>query len=333
MIPIDQEFKECYLEAANNLDKVTRFWNTFNSKPFDLINKQQYWQLRTRLFELLNYCKKLDRDAFDKIHKGNPYYFIGISSFLMDDFQTAIYFFDAAVTEDMNAGAEPKRNPKPSTKFLMLQGEAEGQSAKPLTALAKAKVERALEYYQNDLSKAIDTPNLDIEKIRNNFIYYALTTNEKPGLRTLATVFITYLLEWDFRKDHFEYGVKQGTSEPFFSHLFRGCLLFESLLKQKPGDSPKGRNLGNVLTEKEIRTSLQIELIRTGEFTLADVYKELNETASPITIDQAIQITYMTRNTLGHNFGWDSHISHEQYQKLYFVISAACLHVIACLWK
>lgn len=333
MILVDSSFLERYLDAANDYEKVTAFWNTYNPNPIDLLNSRQYWALRTRLFELLDSCKKLDIDAFNKIHKGHPYYFIGISSFLMDDYQTAVYFFDAAVTEDRNAGAEPKSSPTPSTKFLMLEGEIGGQTAKPLTAIAKAKVERALEYYQSNVSKTTDTPSLDLDKIRNNFIYYALTANEKPGLRTLATVFITYLIEWDFRKDHFEYGVKQGTSEPFFSHLFRGCLLFESLLKQKPGDSPKGTNLGNVLTEKEIRTSLKIGLIRMGTFTLSDVYRELNEITSPVAIDQVIQITYMTRNTLGHNLGWESHISHEQYQKLYFVIAAACLHVIACLWK
>lgn len=332
MIFVDSSFLERYLDAANDYGKVTAFWNRYNPNSLDLLNSGQHWILRARLFELLDFCKKLNGEAFNKIHKGHPYYFIGISSFLMDDFQTAVYFFDAAVTEDINAGAEPKSNPRPSTKFLMLEGEMDGQAAKPLTALAKEKVKRALEYYQSNVRKASDTPSLDLEIIRNNFIYYALTANNKPGLRTLATVFITFLIEWDFRKDHFEYGVKQGTSEPFFSHLFRGCLLFESLLKHKPGASPNGINLGDILKDSKFQTSLRINPISTGKFKLDEVYKKLNEYTDTVTIDQVIQITYMTRNTLGHNFGWDSNISHEQYQKLYFAIAAACLHVIACLW-
>lgn len=335
MIPIDQEFKKGYFEAANNLDKVTRFWNTYNSKPFDLINKQQYWQLRTRLFELLNYCKQIDNDAFDKIHKGNPYYFIGISSFLMDDFQTAIYFFDAAVTEDIKAGAEPKSNPKPSTKFLMMEGEVEGHAAQPLAALAKAKVERVLEYYPTLLKEESESSSFGMVEIRNNFIYRSLTTTDKPGLRTLATAFISFFIEWDFRKDHFEYGVKQGTSEPFFSHLFRGCVLFESLLKHNPSIPICENTLNGVLNQKDVRVALNTSPIQGkgngNVFTLANVFEELQNPVK--SIDQAIKITYMTRNTLGHNLGWDSNISQEQYQKLYFIIAASCLHVIACLWK
>src|SRR5688500_9773291 len=98
MIYVDKEFLERYLDAANNIENVTSFWNTYNPNSIDLLNARQYLHLRDRIFELLGFCKKLNIDAFNKIHKGHPYYFIGITSFLMDDFQTAVYFFDAAVT-------------------------------------------------------------------------------------------------------------------------------------------------------------------------------------------------------------------------------------------
>jgi len=87
-----EELRTQYLEAANNLDKVTRFWNTFNPDPIGLLNNRQFLHLRDRLFELLRVCKGIDAAAFSKIHKGHPYYFIGITSYLLDDFQTAIYF-------------------------------------------------------------------------------------------------------------------------------------------------------------------------------------------------------------------------------------------------
>lgn len=330
MINIDQDFRERYIEAANNLDKATRFWNTYNSKPFDLLNNQQYWQLRTRLFELLNYCKTLDRDAFEKIHKGHPYYFIGISSFLMDDYQTAIYFFDAAFTEDASVGAHPINNPTPATRFMMQEGSEERQGAKIITEISEAKIERVMNFYLTQISKDPKTRAITKEILRNDFIIPCLTNNIRPGLRTLFTAFITFCVEWDFRKDHFEYGVKQGSSEPFLSHLFRGCVLFESLLKHNPASSPKEKVLGKILKEPEIQKALQISHLDTRESTLDDVYREVTKV---VTIEQAIQVTYMTRNTLGHNLGWDSNISQDQYQNLYFVIAASCLHVIACLWK
>ena len=228
-----EEFKPQYLEAADNVERVTEFWNTFNTNPKSLLNNRQFLQLRDRMFGLLRFCKSIDADAFSRIHKGHPYYFIGITSYLLDDFQTAIYFFDAALTEDVNAGADPIDNPTPGTHFLMLEGEAVHQAAKAITKFAQTKVERALEHYAKT-TKSAEVSDLTLDDLRKDFIYYALKATDKPGLRTLVTSFITYCIEWDFRNEHFEYEVKKGTSEPFFLHLFRGCILFESLLKLNP---------------------------------------------------------------------------------------------------
>ena len=134
-----EEFEAHYLDAANNIENVTDFWNTYNPNPKLLLENRQYLLLRDRLFGLLRACKLINVDAFTKIHKGHPYYFIGISSYLLDDYQTAIYFFDAAVTEDMNFGADPINNPKPSTHFLMLEGESNYQAAKKINKICTNK--------------------------------------------------------------------------------------------------------------------------------------------------------------------------------------------------
>jgi tetratricopeptide (TPR) repeat protein len=150
-----EEFKVLYLEAANNKDSATVFWNKYNNDPYPgiLLINRQFLSLRDRLFALLTACKRIDANAFNRIHKGHPYYFIGISSYLLDDYQTAIYFLDAAVTEDINSGADPENNPTPSTRFLMLQGESNDQAAKQITEFAQAKVERALEHYHSEITK------------------------------------------------------------------------------------------------------------------------------------------------------------------------------------
>lgn len=333
IINTDENFKAHYLAAANDINLVTGFWNAYNNNPSELIQAGQYWLLRDFLFSLLNECKKIDANAFAKIHKGHPFYFIGITSFLMEDFQTALYFFDASMTEDLNAGADPKDRAKPSTRFLMMEGEIEGHTAQGLAAVAKAQVERAIKEYLKYTLRSGQELKLGIAEVRNNFIYRSLIAKNKPGLRTLATAFISYFIEWDFRNRHFEYGVKQGTAEPFFSHLFRGCVLFESLLKHNPTISVTGKQLYGMLTQPDIRTALGIMAIqgKGGDLSLEKVLQELQ---SPmITIDQVMEVAYMARNTLGHNLGWDSNINQEQYQKLYFIIASSCLHVIACLWS
>lgn len=330
-----EDFKNQYLATANDSKSAVDFWNRYNENPHELIRNRQFLALRERLFGLLRACKSIDATAFTKIAKGHPYYFIGISSYLLDDFQTAIYFFDAAVTEDLNAGVEPKTNPSPATRFLMLDGESDKQAAKKLTQYALAKVERALKYYVSDVTKDASIRILNIDDLRNDFIYYALTSTGNLGLRTLVTAFITYCIEWDFRNEHFDYGVGKGTSEPFFLHLLRGCILFESLVKLNPNPSYKPTKNTLVPMLNDLETVLKIKNIKgkgKGQvFELDDVFEEMREYKK--SISEAVKITAIARNTIGHDLGWDTAISQDQYRELYLMIAASCLHAIACLWK
>jgi hypothetical protein len=160
----------------------------------------------------------------------------------------------------------------------MLQGEPDDQAAKEITKIAQAKVERTLEHYR-EITKNSSISQLTLDDLRTDFICYALRATKEPGLRTLVTAFITYCTEWDFRKDHFEYGVGKGTSEPFFLHLFRGCILFESLLKHNPNPNtqPTNNTLGTMLDEEKIRDELKINHIqgKGGGFVLDDIFDEL----------------------------------------------------------
>lgn len=328
-----EDFKNQYLATASGFQSAIDFWNRYNESPLDLIRNRQFLLLRDRLFGLLRACKSIDATAFTKIPKGHPYYFIGISSYLLDDFQTAIYFFDAAVTEDLKGDVEPKTNPSPATRFLMLDGESDKQAAKKLTQYAQANVERALKYYVNDLTKDASIRILNLDDLRNDFIYFALTSTGKPGLRTLVTAFITFCLEWDFRNQHFDYGVGKGTSEPFFLHLFRGCVLFESLVKLNPTNKPNKTTLVPMLND--LRSVLKIDEVKgkgKGQvYELKDVFDEIQKHKK--TISEAVKITAIARNTIGHDLGWDISITKENYQELYLIIAASCLHAIACLWK
>lgn len=332
-VNLPANFKAEFLAAANDANLATRFWNAYNNNPLEQIKHGHHWLVRDYFFNLLITCKTIDAHAFMKIHKGHPFYFIGITSFLMEDFQTAVYFFDAAVTEDINFGAHPIDNPTPGTRFPMMEGEKTGHAAQPLVAVAQAQVERAITEYLKYTLRSGQELKLGIKEVRNNFICHSLIAKNKLGLRTLATAFISYFIEWDFRNRHFDYGVQRGTSEPFFSHLFRGCVLLESLLKHNPTIPITGKQLNSILTQTDIRAALGIIAIqgKGHDLSLEDVFHELQK---PITtMDQVMEVAYMARNTLGHNLGWDTNINQEQYQKLYFIIAASCLHVIACLWK
>src|SRR5262249_23315613 len=53
----------------------------------------------------------------------------------------------------------------------------------------------------------------------------------------------------DHKSGLIEIRVEQGTAEPFFTHLFKGCVLFESLLKANTKNTPTAKLLGSILGE------------------------------------------------------------------------------------
>lgn len=345
----NEEFKTQYKEAANHPDNATKLWNTWNKlckiDPNDMIKNEEFSQLRDWFFGLLRVCKQIDSDAFKTIHKGHPYYFIGITSYYLHDYRTAIYFFDAAFQEDLlNVGAEPKTNPKPSTHFLMLEGDAERQAGKKVTEYAETKVQRAVDYY-NGVTGKTKTAILTLENIRNKFIYPSLINKTQPGLRTLVSSFIIFCVEWDYRNEHLDFEIAERTSsQPFFLHIFEGCLLFESLLRNKPDPKPTGRTrtLDDLLRDNDIRTKLDnmdFEDVKKrlnkpgqgGEYTLEDLFDYLNGYDN--SIEKTIHITYVARNVLGHNIGWHRNIKQDDYQKLGFIILSSCLYAIDYLWN
>ena len=65
-----EEFKARYLNAADNIDDVTGFWNTYNQDPIGLLRNRQFLVLRDRLFNLLRACKKIDAEHSQKSIRG-----------------------------------------------------------------------------------------------------------------------------------------------------------------------------------------------------------------------------------------------------------------------
>ena len=104
--------------------------------------------------------------------------------------------------------------------------------------------------------------DLTIDDLRNRF----LRPSVSPGgenLRSCATTLISYTLEWDFRNMLFDISPVQGTAEPFFLHLFKGCVLFESILKANPTKVPPTTcTLGNALQylHRELGISANINI-------------------------------------------------------------------------
>jgi len=281
-------------------------------------------------FALLHHCREVAPDAYAKIHKGTPFYWLGTAAFLKHDYETAAFFYDAAASEDLKIRADPITNSTPALRFIQIEGDQPEQAARSLVEATQKRVELAIHKYNSLLGRPAAVPQLQLSEVRECFLRRAVS----PGgehLRTLATAFISFLLEWDYMSALTTLRTSEGTTEPFFIHLFKGCLLFESLLKANPKKTPTSSTLGRVL--QELHSDLGIaKNIKIGNgIDFPTILASLPSADESITT--AVEYAGKIRNTVGHNLGWKASLDASAYDSLAARVACSCLHAIACLYR
>jgi hypothetical protein len=274
--------------------------------------------------EGLTFLKEMKRFApneYERTPKGTPFYMLGIAASLSYDFQTGTFLFDAAVAEDLKH--QPNRYNAPALLTMQLEDRDPKHAAYPIVMHVVAKIDAALNSYNGRPG----CQHLTLDDVRKHFLSRVLA--EQPHVRTLTTTFISFFLEWNYRSELIELS-EAGSREPFFMHLFRGCLLFESLLKTNPNKSTTNLTLGGVLTELSAGLGIPAQLkISSGSFD--EIVQSLMPSQS---MDATIQCTGKTRNTLGHNLVWAAaSLDAAKYNLLAENIAVSCLHAISCLYR
>ena len=281
-------------------------------------------------FELLRRCQEVAPDAYAKIHKGTPFYWLGTAAFLKHEYETAVFFYDAAVSEDLRIGATPITNSTPALRFIQIEAEQPEQAARPLVEKTQKSLELVLKKYNSLQGRPATVTPLQLDEVRGCFLRRAVS----PGgerLRTLATAFISFLLEWDYMSALSRLRSSDGTTEPFFMHLFKGCLLFESLLKANPKNSSKGLTLGSVLQYLSSDLGIPHDLQIGKGIEFPTILKSLASAVD--TVQNAIEFAGKIRNTVGHDFGWKATLDTAAYDSLAEKVVCSNLHAIACLYR
>jgi len=253
---------------------------------------------------------------------------MGVAAYRIHAYASAIYYIDSAVSEDLKN--EPENYNSPARLFLRLEGEKDEQAAKAVVQDAQTRIEDKIHLYielNNASTKKV--PNLSMGDIRKYLLDPASSLN-KPELRSLATTFITFFLEFDYLFFQLTIRKEAGTNEPFFTHLFKGCLLFESLLKKNPSVKAKGNTLEQLLSSfsKPLGIPKQVKI---SAAKLENVLSALEINDDSFT--SAIIMTGKLRNTLGHNMGRPDEITKHQYLQAYIDIAVSCLHAISTLYR
>ena len=324
----EEELRQAFLTASEGPREYgNHFFNQFKYR-YDLLSGNAASTLSQGL-DLLYRCYSIDKVAFSKIHKGSAYYWIGMAAWLMQNHELATLFFDAAVSEDIRAGHNPVDNLSPSLRYMLLDGESDQQAARDLVRANQAKMKELIDDYNTRLGRRPELPPLTIENVRERFLKKSILPGGE-ALRSPASTLISFCMDWDLRNILFDIKPILGTAEPFYLHLFKGCVLFESLLKGSLVNPPPiDCTLRNALQHLhvELGISNNITIGHTDFPTIIADLAKANES-----IQTAIEFTGRVRNTLGHNLGWVVPLDKAQYSRLFRMVSSSCLHAISCLY-
>lgn len=303
--------------------------NFFNKYNFvSLLQSGNYSELIRQTIEFLKELKGTDQKAYFSIHKGTPFYWMGVAALLSNDYVSATHFLDAALSEDFRTKESSDVLKSPALFFALLDDSFPNQAARNIVSVLKQRILNVVRNYNLHMQKS---QYLSFDTIRDKLFRETLSYPNHPW-RNLHTSFIAFFGEYYYQKSIIELRDIKGSSSFYFSHLFRGCLIFESLLKENKKHilKPEINTLNKAL--KELKNNLQIsnENTRIGNTTLPKVLDEVD--SCQLTVQKCIELTGKLRNTIGHNLVWGKGLNETQYEKLFMAVAFSCLHAINLLY-
>lgn len=323
----ENELREAFLAASTGpRENGNNFFNQFKYK-YDLFGNPAATLIQG--LDLLNKCQSIDAKAFANIHKGSAYYWLGMAAWFMRNHEMATFFFDAAVSEDIRAGHNVTDNLSPSLRFILLDTTSEEQAALELVRANHARIEELIANYNARPGRLPQLAPMSTVDLQERFLKKPFLAGGE-NLRSAVTTMISFCMEWELRNMLFDIQPVQGTTEPFFLHLFKGCVLFESLLKANPINPPIITcNLNDALNHLhiELGISRNLNINSRGFQSIISNLSRADEL-----IETAIKFTGQIRNTLGHNLGWVVTLEKNHYHRLFRMVSSSCLHAISCLY-
>jgi hypothetical protein len=325
------------IEKINTQNDATLYWNQYPFK--ELLRRSRFHELREYVLEVLSEVKKICPTKYKEIHKGNPFYWLGMTSYLLRNYQSATFFMTAAVKEDLEIFDD-----SPSKDFIQLKGSSERQAAKKLVEEAESILENYTNLY-NGLPQIKNKlfSEIKVADIRISFLEKA--TNKKiKKYHSEASAFISFFLEHGTLSTQLSIVDNPLSKDIFLLHLLKGCILLESLLKAI-----------TKFSSSEIYPTTKNGKKKEKKFTLIDYYNKnrkvlgiknglptsansLKDVFDLIPIQKnefnnIFSFVGKIRNTISHFIGWDTSITTQIYDEAFELITLSCIHVINSLYR
>jgi hypothetical protein len=283
---------------------------------------------------VLSIVREADPSRYEAIHKGTPFYFLGIASYFGEDFERALFYMDCALEQDRRLHG-PRWYRIPSGMFVRLDDIPEEQAGRELV-----RVTRSLFEVWGDAVAIAGGSKLSVEAYRARLVNYGI--QHEQSLRSVVTALLSFLLEVTTRQKQLKLApVGVGTGEPFFLHLFKGAVLFETLLRASPAGTqllatnPRAA-LGDLLCAQPIFAALGFSAAPQGlgRHTFSDALEGIQADASAdIGFHQrAVRAVWALRNTTGHNLAWPVRPDGPAYEQLFVLVLGSIMLAINNLY-
>lgn len=265
--------------------------NTFPSanRPFERFSDYQ---------ALLEELQAIDKEKFARTHKGTAFFFLFWTAYDCGFYDKALFYLDAAISENILI-APHSWHKRQSAKYLWLN-EAPDNAAGRAVEHTKGLLKEQLERFNRIAGVKAVTLDDFIEKFARKLA--TRTANgrvESRPERTIVTALYTYLAEAESRYKELKLRSRGGGSmELPLKHLFKGGLIFESLLKECYPTHCNGM-LGKIFEDHYFQRDFRGK-ISTRANSLAHI---LALTTSDARLT-AFEVTSKLRNTTGHNLVW-----------------------------
>lgn len=257
---------------------------------------------------LLSIIKNDNPEKYDKIHKGTPFYFLAWTAFDLKNYEKAVFYMDAAIVEDIRKDSVGWLG-NPASQFLTLN-HGGNQAAARITEHLIDTIEREISRF----NKITETSDLNRQNFVEQFIKKLI---EKKENHSIVTALYSFILEFEERSRELNLRSKDGGSvEPALTYLFKGGLIFESLLKylypKKDNDTDECKTLGDIFHTIAFKKDF-FNGVDTSAESLQNIVKVVGTD-----VITAFSVTSKIRNTVGHNLVWDDVFNNpDNFKKLY----------------
>ena len=258
---------------------------------------------------LMQTLKNEDANKFSLIHKGTPYYFLAWTAFEIRNFSKSVFYMDLALGEDIRKSTAPGKSQTEAAREALNNPGGnlwkfipEGPAIRVIQQL-KQLIVRELQNFKSRTSEEIK-----LDDFVDKFVIENIVKDVKN--RSLISSLYSYITEVDDLIETLKIRSQNLSSiEPLLNSLFKGGLIFETLLKTI-ADQKAWRVSGNPPTTlgafNQINDFLTMFNLPPGDFvTSAPDLRSILSNATDDTLKTAFSVTAQLRNTAGHDLRRD----------------------------